>query len=135
MDAMRYLFVGERPSERSVRMGKTWKDGVLAAKPLFRALEACGISPHDVRQCEFINCFNDDGSDSSEAKMWIAIAYLSGYRIVAMGRKVEKYLQRHNMPHTFIYHPAARGKIRGTEAYIEHVRQALSSRESEEADA
>ena len=47
--------------------------------------------------------------------------------IVAMGRKVERELKKHLIPHNYIHHPAARGKIRIIENYKAHVQEQLES--------
>ena len=44
-----FLFVGERPSQRAVRMGVTWSDGALAGATLFDELRNLGVEP--TRQC------------------------------------------------------------------------------------
>jgi hypothetical protein len=107
-----FLFVGEKPSNLAIRKGWEWKDGRLAAKQLFDALEFCGINP--VQQ-SFANWF--DGEQNVVRK----------YKgtIVAMGRKVERALIKENIPHLFIYHPATRGTVRRKELYCNHVKNAL----------
>lgn len=40
-----FLFVGERPSDRAVRMGVTWGDGALAGATLFDALRSLEVDP------------------------------------------------------------------------------------------
>ena len=37
------LFVGEKPSERAVKMGVTWKDNGLAVTHLSKATDALGL--------------------------------------------------------------------------------------------
>ena len=108
-----YLFIGEERSERAKQMGVTWKDGRLSASHLFKALEHTGIS---LEQCAFMNVFEDDINK---------IALFDGVR-VAMGRKVQRELDKHQIAHISIIHPAARGKIRIIDNYINHVKERLS---------
>ena len=107
------LFVGERRSPRAKTLGLTWKDGGLAAKPLFEALHACGIDP---QCCRFVNLFERSGPRT--------VRDFPG-AIVGMGRKVQARLARMGIKHTPIVHPAARGSIRKRERYISHVKAAL----------
>jgi len=108
----KYLFVGEERSPTAIRMGVTWKDKRLAAAHLSKAVEALGIHWDE---CMFLNVFEDD------------IKHIRAFDgiIVAMGRKVEKELKKYGIPHEYIHHPAARGKIRIIENYIAHVREQL----------
>lgn len=110
----KYLFVGEERSETAKRMGVTWKDKRLAAAHLSKAVEAIGL---DWDSLMFKNVFEDD---IEEIRQHDGI-------IVAMGRKVERELKKHDIPHEYIHHPAARGKIRIIENYKAHVREQLSS--------
>ena len=43
-----------------------------------------------------------------------------------MGRKVEKELNKYDIKFHFIFHPAARGKIRIIENYKKHVAKQLN---------
>ena len=108
----KYLFVGERRSELSIKMNVTWVDKRLAAAQLVRALEAIGIK---WEECDFCNVFEDD------------IEYIRNYKgiVVAMGRKVERELKKNKIEHEFIYHPATRGKVRIIENYKLHVKQQI----------
>jgi len=45
--------------------------------------------------------------------------------IIAMGRKVERELKKHQIEHEFIYHPATRGKVRIIENYKNHVKERI----------
>lgn len=103
------MFVGERRSNKAIQMGVTWKDKRLAASHLYKALTNIGI---EWEECEFKNVYEDDIED------------IRSFRgpIVAMGRKVEKELIRNNIPHLYVHHPAARGKIRIIENYKHHVK-------------
>lgn len=106
------LFVGEKRSKTAIEKGWTWKDGRLCAAHLSKAVEALGL---DWGKLHFKNIFEDD---IQEIKSFDGI-------VVAMGRKVEKELKKHNIPHLYIHHPAARGKIRKIENYTKHVKQQL----------
>ena len=110
----KYLFVGEERSETAKKMGVTWKDRRLAAAHLSKAVEAIGL---DWNSLTFKNVFEDDIND---IKMFDGI-------VIAMGRKVERELKKHNIEHEYIHHPAARGKIRIIENYKAHVKEQLSS--------
>ena len=110
----RFLFVGEERSPTAIRMGVTWKDKRLAAAHLSKAVEALGI---DWDKCTFLNVFEDDVEK---------IRNFRGVR-VAMGRKVERELKKHEIKHEYIHHPAARGKIRIIENYKAHVKEQLKS--------
>lgn len=107
------LFVGEKRSEKAVKMGVRWEDGKLAAKQLFDALKANGIEPSD---CKFINWF-EKGTKTK----------IKSYNgpIFGMGRKVQEALTKSGVEHIPIVHPAARGKIRKKERYIKHIKEAL----------
>lgn len=107
------LFIGERRSERAISMGVTWADGHLAAKTLFDALRECGIDP---LECQFVNWFEPGGSK--------IVQNHPGIR-VAMGRKVQRELERRGLVHIPLIHPAARGTIRLKDNYIAHVKTAL----------
>ena len=125
---MRFLFIGERPSNKALEMGVTWKDGRLAAKQLFDALIANNIDPHSQR---FDNVFHQDESVSANAIGRIRQAHRRGLRLVAMGQKVAKVLCQRALPCLTIVHPAARGHIRKKERYADHVRQRLNSHDSQ----
>lgn len=107
-----FLFVGEERSPTAIEKGWTWKDRRLAAAHLSKATDALGI-PWD--SLTFLNVFEDD------------IEHIRSFKgiIVAMGRKVERELKKHQIPHEYIHHPAARGKIRIIENYKSHVKEQL----------
>jgi hypothetical protein len=48
-----------------------------------------------------------------------------GATVLAMGRLVQAELARRHIPHRPMVHPAARGRIRKRERYVEHVREVL----------
>jgi len=45
--------------------------------------------------------------------------------VIAMGRKVERELKKHQIQHEFIYHPATRGAVRNIEKYKNHVKERI----------
>lgn len=108
----KYLFVGEKRSELAKKMNVTWIDKRLCAGHLSKAIENIGI---DWNECAFINVFEDKIED---------IMSFKGI-IIAMGRKVEKELKKHQIEHLFIYHPATRGSIRNIEKYKNHVKKQI----------
>jgi hypothetical protein len=108
----KYLFVGEKRSSTAIKMNVTWIDKRLCAGHLFKATEALGI---DWNECAFLNVFEDDLND---------IISFKGV-IIAMGRKVEKELKKHQIKHEFIYHPATRGTVRNIENYKAHVKEKI----------
>lgn len=108
----KYLFVGEKRSELAKKMNVTWVDKRLAASHLSKAVENLGI---DWDECAFKNVFEDKIED---------ILSFKGI-IIAMGRKVEKELKKHQIEHEFIYHPATRGSVRNIERYKNHVKERI----------
>tara|TARA_X000000950_G_C13698356_1_gene571102 strand:+ start:62 stop:427 length:366 start_codon:yes stop_codon:yes gene_type:complete len=114
----RVIFVGEEPSALALKMGVTWEDGRLAAKQLFDGFQAIGFDPSEA---EFINLFNKGREDQRV----LSLLKSADMPIVAMGRKVQKSLDRHDIKYIPIVHPAARGKIRKKERYISHLREKL----------
>ena len=107
-----FLFLGEERNPTPIKMGVTWEDRRLSAAHLSKAVEALGIHWDE---CMFLNVYEDD------------IKHIQAFDgiIVAMGRKVEKQLKKHGIPHEYIHHPAARGKIRIIENYKAHVKEQL----------
>lgn len=125
-----FLFVGERPSNRAVRMGVTWSDGALAGATLFDALRNLGMDPS--QQC-YRNLYNSpvrgaatDRKDEREAVSEIKRAQEHGLTIVGMGRIVQRVLTREAIPHLQLRHPAARGRDRLRARYHTHARNVLS---------
>jgi hypothetical protein len=119
----RYLFVGERPSPTAARRGWRWTDGRLCASTLFAALRAAGLNPE---RHTFANLFKDDETEP----YWNVVAacrdhVAEGGVVVGMGGKVQRGLTRHGIPHVALIHPAARGAIRATERYQQHVVERL----------
>ena len=124
---MRHLrFVGECRSITAKRKHWTWKDGRLAAKPLFEALEAIGVNP---REQDYCNLWTDNIIPLIPPSR---IAMLRNERklgtvIVALGQKVSAELTKRKIEHVALVHPAARGKIRKRERYHAHVADKLGA--------
>ena len=107
-----FLFVGEKRSELAIKMNVTWKDRRLAAAHLSKATDALGL---DWNKLCFKNVYEDNIED---------IKSFDGI-VVAMGRKVERELKKHQIEHEFIYHPATRGVVRNIEKYKNHVKERI----------
>jgi hypothetical protein len=122
----RFLFVGEKPSATAEAKGWQWKDGRLAAKPLFEALREAGIDPDS---CDFLNLFGDTAAAPERPDPGrvasIKASAAAGQPVVALGAKVARQLGRASIPHRQLVHPAARGAIRGRGRYRAHVLQVL----------
>jgi hypothetical protein len=110
------LFVGERRSPTAVRKGWRWTDGRLAAKQLFDAFNAIAFP---VEQAVFVNLFEPG------ALRCVRTVEQCGVPVIAMGRKVQEELARQGVTFTPMVHPAARGRIRRKDLYIDHVRQVI----------
>lgn len=115
----RFIFVGEKRSQKAIDMEVTWRDGHLAAKQLFDALLLISIDPASQ---EFCNIFTDDGELNEET---VRTLRETPYVIVGMGKIVQDQLDALSIPHKKLVHPAARGKIRKKERYAEHVKTVL----------
>lgn len=109
------IFVGEKRSNTAIEKDWEWKDGRLAAKQLFDALEKIGIDP---QKQIFVNLWGDDGEE-------LDVNLHGEIEIIAMGNKVSKELTRREVEHTKIVHPAARGIIRKKEEYQKHIKNEL----------
>lgn len=109
-------------------MGVTWNDGRLAAKKLHEALRFVGLDPQ--RQL-YVNLWRDaEGWEMRpEALALIRKHMLRGAVVVGLGQRVQKALAAEGVKHLPMVHPAARGKIRGRYAYIQHVEVALGRNE------
>jgi len=125
-----FLFVGERPSDRAIRMGVTWSDGALAGATLFDALRSLGIDPSQQR---YRNLYNSsvrgattDSDDEKEAVGEIRRELERGLTVVGMGRIVQQVLTREGIPHLRLRHPAARGRERLRARYHTHARDVLT---------
>jgi len=128
-----FVFVGERrsPKARQMRVtlnqvqGRLWRDGRLAAKPLFEALRAAGYDPHVQ---VYLNVFAERGKTLrvvQRALRRITRLTAAGAQIVGLGSKVCQTLARAGVMHLMLVHPAARGTIRRQERYCQHVCQVL----------
>jgi hypothetical protein len=125
-----YLFVGEWPSDRAVRMGVTWSDGALAGATLFDALRHLGLDPSRQR---YLNLYTSpargaatDREDEREAVGEIRRSQERGLTVVGMGRIVQRVLTREVIPHLRLRHPAARGRERLRCRYHTHARDVLT---------
>lgn len=122
---MKFLFVGEKRSPKARQMKVTWQDGKLAAKTLRQALLFAGV---ELSNCTFTNILQEklDVNIISPSRVrYIRERYKAGQIIVGMGKIVANHLNKLNINHIPIVHPAARGKIRKTELYNAHVKEAL----------
>lgn len=122
------LFVGECRSLTAIKKGWRWKDGRLAAKPLFEALEAMGVDP---AKQQFCNLWTDPPYAPVITAHRIAMlrrASANGLKIIALGQRVSVELQNLDIDHVALVHPAARGRIRKRERYVAHVREKLGRR-------
>lgn len=123
MGTARFLFVGERPSGRALRLGATWRNGKLSAKVLHDALSAAGYAP--LRQ-RYVNIFVCATGAVSRWSLWhVRQAPHLGLTVVALGGKVRRVLRRAGVPCLEMVHPAARGTIRRRENYRRHVAAVL----------
>ena len=124
MEGRYYAFVGERPSNTARRMKVTWEDGRLAAKPLHEALSLVGLDP---KSQVYLNIFHTAGPlrVNKNAVRTVKSLIASGVVIVALGQKVGAALDRLGIEHVKMVHPAARGAIRKSERYRQHVKERL----------
>ncbi len=126
------LFVGECRSITAQRKGWTWKDGRLAAKPLFEALQAMGVDP---KAHHYVNLWTDNAAGTTMGNMkpgilgttvkLIMARAVQGFVVVALGKRVSSELARRGIVHVALVHPAARGAIRKRERYHAHVADTL----------
>lgn len=127
------IFIGECRSLTAIRKGWSWKDGRLAAKPLFEALRAMDVDPQEHL---YYNLFNDPPARRN-ARRWVPkvndgivtglLVQVKGRVVVALGAKVSVELARRSIKHVALVHPAARGKIRKRERYHAHVKAKLTT--------
>jgi len=115
---MKFYFIGEEPSPLALKMKVTWTDGRLAAKQLFDALAFCEIDP---QECGFVNLFKK----GKVQQRVLQELKRSEVPLVAMGKKVQRVLSRHQIDYLPLIHPAARGHIRKKENYFQHVKEVL----------
>lgn len=123
----RLLFVGECRSITAQRKGWTWKDGRLAAKPLFEALAAMGVDP---KAHQYMNLWSDRPElgilPHTVALLRARVAGLPWKAVVvALGKRVSTELTKRGIDHVALVHPAARGRIRKRERYHAHVADKL----------
>lgn len=128
-----FFFVGECRSPTAKRKGWTWKDGRLAAKPLFEALAAMKIDPG---AHVFLNLWTDS---TPPVIPWqrvqrIRAAANAGVIVVALGKRVSTELAKRGIDHVALVHPAARGAIRKRERYINHVKERLGTARAKRGD-
>ena len=116
--SLNILFVGEEPSETAKKKGWKWGDLHLSSKTLIEALDAADFPSQNA---VFENLFIEGQID----KQALNRVRCGRYPIVAMGRRVENALNRYGVIHTPMVHPAARGEIRKTENYQDHVREII----------
>jgi uracil-DNA glycosylase len=122
---MPFLFVGERPSARAHRIGASWRNGKLSAKVLHDALRHAGIDPKAQRYCNVFLCQPAGLQVSRYSIRKIHDLYDAGYDVVALGRKVQAALRKAGVRFIRLVHPAARGRIRLTANYRQHVKDVL----------
>jgi hypothetical protein len=121
-----FVFVGEKPSERALKIGATWENGKLAGKTLKDALVAFGFDPAEQM---YLNLFNADMSVNLRySNIAFAMQFVENWTVVAMGKRVDRELTHQQVKHISIVHPAARGKIRKTELYQAHLAEKLLSK-------
>ncbi len=119
------LFIGECRSLTAKRKNWTWKDGRLAAKPLFEALRAMGVDP---LAHEYMNLWTDHATPRVRSNLELLMHWSNRDAIiVALGSKVSLELARRGIVHVALVHPAARGKIRKRERYHAHVADKLGA--------
>ena len=104
-------------------MQVTWQDGWLAAKVLFEALAALGMTEESVL-CS--TAYRDDGSLDVSIMGGVQVLHAQGWLIVGMGKRAQKAHRLFGIPHWQMIHPATRGKIRRREAYHAHVSEVLT---------
>lgn len=123
-NATRLYFVGECRSLTAKRKHWTWKDGRLAAKPLFEALAALGIDPAAHNFCNLWTDASPPIIPISRVRM-LRARRDEGVVIIALGKKVSIELTKREIDHVALVHPAARGKIRKRARYVAHVAERL----------
>lgn len=117
-----YLFIGEKRSPTAIERDWTWESGHLAARTLFQVLDDLKVPR---TSCRFLNAFRDDDFPHTQNLTQIRLLKLDGWIIIGMGQRVQALLRSQDIEHRALIHPAARGRIRKRERYIEHVRMTL----------
>lgn len=126
--AVRFLFVGERPSPRAEKIGATWQNGRLSGKTLREALQALHLDPdahHYLNLYQYARSREDAACEEAACREIARLAG-EGYTVVGLGRLVSGRLHARRIPHLRMVHPAARGAIRKAERYRAHVADTLS---------
>lgn len=117
------LFVGENRSTTAKQKNWTWKDGRLAAKPLFEALERLSIDP---AKQHFVNLYADGALGVFRVNPnTVRTLRTTPHIVVALGQRVARGLTDLGISHVQLVHPAARGRIRKKSRYRAHVKAAL----------
>jgi len=125
MRITKFLFVGERPSQKAISMGVSWRDGRLAAKQLFDGLRKLKLDPEfHLYDNVFVPMTSGKESVCRNAIRRIRYHAQKGVVVVAMGQKVKKVLDG-IVPFKAIVHPAARGLIRKKSRYATHLKEVL----------
>jgi sulfopyruvate decarboxylase TPP-binding subunit len=70
-----------------------------------------------------VNLYYDEGVLDEGMLDWLRETQTKP--IVGMGKAVQKVLEKYNIPHIKIVHPAARGKYKRYEIYVQHLRERL----------
>jgi len=108
-------FIGEKRSEQAIRNNWHWDDNVSTARFLLDCLANIGIHQSNII---FYNLWSDDGILQKEV---ISELQSNSIPIVGMGKIVCDELDKYEISHMSIIHPAARGKIRKKELYTQHL--------------
>ena len=126
---LKILFIGEEQSKKAIENNWQWADKRLCSKTLHEAIEQTKFKVEPF----FLNLFENGNVNQ------IVIANLKGGYIrimefdalVALGKKVQKVLGNQKIPYVPMIHPAARGKIRKSTNYSNHVQECLKGIHSE----
>lgn len=127
-----FIFVGERPSPRAIKLGITWQSAGLSGRTLFEALLAAGIVPQEQYYLNLYQSpFKDIKLDLLDEQLCITrirqLTQQKGLVVIGMGRIVQVRLEKYNIVHHKLIHPAARGAIRRKECYQAHVKENLEA--------
>lgn len=121
----KFIFIGERPSNKALEMGVSWEDGRLAAKQLFDALQMNGLDPKNYVYTNWFRPTQGPLLVKRNIKQVVSQAVRVGYEPVALGKNVCKAMTVAGIQHLTLVHPAARGRIRKKERYAKHIREVL----------
>ena len=116
----RFVFVGERRSQRAIQMGVRWEHGRLCARTLHAALRAIGLDPEEQG---YVNLYSDAEPSALDEAVLARLRLLAedSVEVVGLGQIVHRALERTGVAHRRLIHPAARGAIRARAAYQAHV--------------